>query len=256
LNPDFKTRFSTKAEIYHQYRWDYPPEAVEKLFEIVAPADETVIADIGAGTGIFTRHLLGLAREVYAVEPNPEMRACAERHLSAHPSFRSVAGSAEATSLPDHSVDLITIVQALHWCDAEATVREFRRIIKPGGWLAIIWNSSTDPELGNALNELRSEAYGWDTSPINRPRCQPYVYYFGHEDYQSHYFCVSTAQTWDQFFGGICSDSHAPLADHPAYADFEAATRAIFNNFRVGEMLPSSYQTELTIGQLAVTMFL
>lgn len=244
-------RFSQKAQIYARYRSSYAPEAIQTLFDVL-PANG-VIADIGSGTGILTRPLLACASCVYAVEPNPEMRAIAEYFHGARENFHSIAGTAEATTLPDTSVNLITIAQALHWCDPEPAVREFHRILKPGGWLALLWNNSHHTELGEALMTLRQEHYGWDTSETSYPHCQPYAFYFGHEEYVEYRFQVSTIQTWEEFFGALCSDSHAPLPEHPVFADFEAAVLAIYNNFRVGDTIPTRYQTELILGQMNVT---
>ncbi|MFZ6030484.1 MAG: class I SAM-dependent methyltransferase [Chloroflexota bacterium] len=247
----FTTRFSHKAEIYARYRWRYAPEAIQRLFDVLPP--KGVVADIGAGTGILTRPLLTNAACVYAVEPNAAMRSVAEYLHGARQNFRGVAGTAEATTLPEASVDLIAVAQALHWCDPAPTVREFRRILKPGGWLALLWNNSRHTELGQALQTLHQARYGWDTDASSYPRCEPYAFYFGHERYAEYCFPVATRQTWEEFFGCLCSDSHAPLPDHPAFADFEAAAQAIYNHFRVGDTIPAHYQTELVLGQLDVT---
>jgi SAM-dependent methyltransferase len=181
------------------------------------------------------------------------MRAIAEEHHGARQNFRSVAGAAEATTLPGASVDLITVAQALHWFDPAPTVAEFRRIIKPGGWLALVWNNARESELGKARSTLYQARYGWDTEAASYPHCEPFAFYFGHENAQKYHFQVHTHQTWEEFFGALCSDSHAPLPDHPAFPEFEAAALAIFNDFRVGDTLPSHYQTDLVLGQLAVT---
>jgi ubiquinone/menaquinone biosynthesis C-methylase UbiE len=247
----FTDRFSHKAQIYARYRWDYAPEAIHTLLDVLPPGG--IVADVGAGTGILTRHLLLCAGYVYAVEPNPVMRAVAEDHHAARPTFCSVAGSAEATTLPDASVDLITVAQALHWFDPAPTVREFQRILKPSGWLALVWNNSRDTELGKALKTLRESRYGWDIHETSYPHCEPYAFYFGHENYREYHFQVNTQQTWEEFFGALCSDSHAPMPDHPAFSEFESATRTIYNDFRVGDTIPSRYQTELIIGQPFVT---
>jgi SAM-dependent methyltransferase len=78
--------------------------------------------------------------EVYAVEPNREMRVAAESALSAEPGFTSIDGSAEDSRLESASIDLITAAQAFHWFNSETAKEEFRRVLKPGGQLALIWN--------------------------------------------------------------------------------------------------------------------
>lgn len=249
-----KTRFSTKAEVYARYRWDYAPEAIQTILDTFRPSQQIALADIGAGTGILTQHFVDKLRRVYAIEPNPEMRSIAERELSSHASFRSLSGSAEATTLPDNSVDLITVAQALHWCDPEPSVREFRRIARPNAWLAIIWNTSDSPNLKEALETLQQEIYGWDTKTESTPRCQPYAFYFGHERYREYKFPITQEQTWEQFFGSLCSNSHAPDPGHPAFLKFETAASKIFNTFSGGEdTISAPYRTELVLGKLSVT---
>jgi ubiquinone/menaquinone biosynthesis C-methylase UbiE len=251
MTSPYTTRFTRKAENYARYRWNYDPEAVQAILDLLPPGGS--VADVGSGTGILTRHLLLCAGCVYAVEPNADMRAVAEDHHAARSNFRSVNGSAEATTLPNASVDLIAVAQALHWFDPAPTVAEFRRILKPGGWLALVWNNSRDTELGKALTTLRRPELGWDTHETSYPHCEPYAFYFGHENYREYHFQVNAQQTWEEFFGALCSDSHAPMPEHPAFSEFESAARAIYNDFRVGDTIPSRYQTELIIGQLFVT---
>ena len=101
----------------------------------------SVIADIGSGTGISTQLLLSAGCEVYAVEPNREMREAAERILQGQAGFHSVDGTAEATTLPNQSVDLIVAAQAFHWFAPLPTRAEFDRILKPDGHVVLMWNA-------------------------------------------------------------------------------------------------------------------
>jgi ubiquinone/menaquinone biosynthesis C-methylase UbiE len=133
-------RFSGRVENYVRYRPGYPPEVLQLLRQECGLTPDHVIADAGSGTGILTRILLEAGCSVFAIEPNAEMRHAGERLLAAYPRFSSVAGSAEATSLPDHSVDFITAAQAAHWFHRDHARREFLRILKPGGWVVLAWN--------------------------------------------------------------------------------------------------------------------
>ena len=129
------SRFSDRVENYVLYRPGYPPEALQALRDECGLTPNHVIADIASGTGIWTRMLLQNGNKVFGVEPNPEMRKAGERLLAAFPNFTSVAGTAEATTLADQSVDFVTAAQAAHWFDRKRSRREFVRILKPGGWL-------------------------------------------------------------------------------------------------------------------------
>jgi SAM-dependent methyltransferase len=133
VNLDPKARFSDRVDDYRKYRPGYPPEVLNVLGERCGLGPASVVADIGSGTGILTALLLDKAASVFAVEPNSPMRAAAEVALGSRPGFRSIPGSAEATTLPDASVDLVTAAQAFHWFDpvvhrsgfAEEVVRTF-----------------------------------------------------------------------------------------------------------------------------------
>ena len=127
-------RFTDRVDAYVRYRPDYPSAALLLLEREAGLARGGRVADIGAGTGILSAMLLELGAEVFAVEPNDAMRAAAERRLCGTSGFHAVAGTAEATGLPDQSVDLVTAAQAFHWFDSLRARREFRRIARPGAW--------------------------------------------------------------------------------------------------------------------------
>jgi 16S rRNA A1518/A1519 N6-dimethyltransferase RsmA/KsgA/DIM1 with predicted DNA glycosylase/AP lyase activity len=97
---DSKIAYSSKAGKYARCRWDYAPGAIGAVFELARLSAGSRIADIGAGTGILTRHFAGRVGHVFAVEPNREMRQMLERELGAEASCSITAGSAEDTGLP------------------------------------------------------------------------------------------------------------------------------------------------------------
>lgn len=146
------TVYRKKAENYVRYRWDYAPEALETILAKTTLPRTAVVADIGAGTGILSKQLVTRFDTVLAIEPNAEMRYFAERDLKC----QVLDGTGEATGLADQSVDLITVAQALHWCQPEPTRQEFRRILRPGGWLAVLHNRGVNNELGQAIGKLYS----------------------------------------------------------------------------------------------------
>src|SRR6267154_2416913 len=108
------SRFSDRVENYIRYRPGYPVEVLEILKSECGFTRANVVADIASGTGIWTRMLLENGNRVFGVEPNPEMREAGENLLRGFPNFTSVAGTAEATTLPDYSVDFVTAAQAAH----------------------------------------------------------------------------------------------------------------------------------------------
>ena len=137
---DSTHRFSSRVGNYVRYRPAYPSAVLDLLTSDCGLTAASVIADIASGTGIFTRMLLENGNRVFGVEPNAAMRNAGEEFLRAYSHFTSVAGTAEATRLADHSVDFVTAAQAAHWFDREKARRELIRICRRGGWTVLLWN--------------------------------------------------------------------------------------------------------------------
>lgn len=133
-------KFTGKAEIYDKYRPSYPSGLFDLLYSrYVTP--QSVIADVGSGTGKFSKLLLERGNTVYCVEPNADMMQKAKLLLGGYEGFRPVCTSAERTALPDASVDFITAAQAFHWFDKQGFARECKRISKGEAVCALIWNA-------------------------------------------------------------------------------------------------------------------
>ena len=126
--------FTGKATAYHKARPGYAPAALDFILSLVAPPN-AVIADIGAGTGKLSAMLCARGCNVIAVEPNADMRS------KLPDTVRVMDGTAEATGLPDASVDAVTCAQAFHWFDGEKFKAECLRILKPGGRVFVIYNN-------------------------------------------------------------------------------------------------------------------
>lgn len=146
---DTTKKFDGIADEYTQGRPSYATEFIEYLFAKHCFSDSSVIADIGSGTGKFSKQLLEKGCNVICVEPNTDMRLVAEKELCKYPGFKSVAGSAERTTLPNNSVDFITVAQAFHWFDTSAFKIECSRIIKPGRKVFLIWNTRNNEDTIN-----------------------------------------------------------------------------------------------------------
>ena len=162
-SPTPEARFTDRASLYAASRPGYPDAALAPLFDALPPAGELDIADIGAGTGISSRWLAAAARRVYAIEPNEAMRNAAEPHER----VSWISGTGERTALPDASVDVVVCAQAFHWLRAEEAMREFARILRPRGRVALIWNvqSATDPATSEYREIVRTHAVDPPTSP-------------------------------------------------------------------------------------------
>jgi len=148
-------RFSSRAGDYKN-RWGYAPALLHYLSETYGLAASTVVADVGAGTGFLTRLLLLSGCHVHAVEPNAEMRAVAEEELGGNPNFISLPGQAEHLPMADASMDALTVGQALHWFQIEPARVEFLRVLKPDGWLAVVYNRAVEyaNDLESAIEDV------------------------------------------------------------------------------------------------------
>lgn len=130
--------FGEMAEEYDRWRPSYPTAAVEWL----APPAPARVVEIGAGTGRLTSLLVAHGLEVDAVEPDPRMRAVLARN---NPTTRCHAGDSTVLPVADASVEAVLVADAWHWFDPVATMEEVRRVLAPGGWLALVWNIVAQP---------------------------------------------------------------------------------------------------------------
>lgn len=247
------SRFSDRVENYVLYRPGYPAEALQALKEECGLARDQVIADVASGTGIWTRVLLENGNPVFGVEPNAEMRAAGERLLVGFPRFTSVAGTAEATTLADRSVDLATAAQAAHWFDRKRSRSEFVRILKPGGWLALLWNERvTDSTPFLRDYEALLLKYGTDYQDIRHERTTAEINeFFDPAPYQERVFDMRQEFDYAGIEGRLLSSSYAPGPDHPRHAPMLAELRRIFDVHALEGRATFEYKTRLYFGHLS-----
>ena len=247
---DPKKVFSKKAEKYAKYRWDYADGAIDTLINLTGMSTHSTVADLGAGTGIWTRHFAAKAHKVCAVEPNAELRQILARDLGDFPSVSIVDGSAEDTKLPDHSVDVITVAQAIHWFDPQPARQEMIRILKDKGWLALVRNYGTNQEKYKAIKSLWTEEYGADLSIVSeRPTEKPPGFYFGNDDFQTFVFPFAFQQGWEEFLGTLTATSFMPDEDHPLFPRLETAAGKVFSQFSDHGCWTVEGETKLILGQ-------
>lgn len=247
--------FSSKAEKYARYRWDYAPQAIQRIFEITGIDSHSLVADIGAGTGISARNFIGRCGQVYAIEPNGPMRALMAQSLGLQALGVNAAGylvcdgRAEATGLPDHSLDLISVAQALNWFDPLPARAEFRRILKQGGWLAAVRNVGTYGELDAALESVYPKET--DTAAWMKGIATPVSFYYA-GDFIRESFFFSEPETWDEFFGSLATASYAPDEGSALWSPFEQAARQVFDRFSKDGVVISQVETRLCLGRMEI----
>jgi SAM-dependent methyltransferase len=133
-------RFSTRVEAYREHRPRYPREILDVLRRDCGLTSQTVVADVAAGTGLLAEVFLENGNRVVAVEPNAAMRAVCEELRCRFPRLLCFDGTAEATGLPENSMDMITVAQAMHWFKLDAARAEFARVLRPGGRCVVVYN--------------------------------------------------------------------------------------------------------------------
>jgi SAM-dependent methyltransferase len=160
VHPVAAAGFGSAADVYERARPSYPEEAVRWIAGRAGLDYGSTVVDVGAGTGKLTRLLVGTHARVIAVEPVQAMRAVLAESV---PGVEILGGTAEALPLPDGTADAITVAQAFHWFDHAKAIPELHRVLKPGGWLVLVWNSRdmADPlqrSLEDLLGPLRESA--------------------------------------------------------------------------------------------------
>lgn len=246
------TRFSDRVENYVRYRPGYPPQTITALKDECGLRAQHLVADIASGTGIWTRMLLGNENRVFAVEPNAEMRQAGERLLEQFPNFTSVAGTAEATTLRDASIDFVTAAQAAHWFKRDQARREFVRILKPGGWLVLLWNErEIDTTAFLRDYEQLLLAYGTDYEDVRHERTTAAVNeFFDPVPFQERVFPMRQEFDYEGLEGRLLSSSYAPGPDHPRHAAMLRELRRIFDANAVSGRVAFDYKTRVYFGQL------
>lgn len=250
MTKDSTQRFADRVQNYIKYRPDYPPEVLTYLRKRTGLSPNDTVADIGAGTGIFTKHLLDLGCKVYAVEPNREMREAADALLKeSYSNYTSIDAPASDTTLKDHSIDLIVCAQAFHWFNTPEAKKEFQRVLKPAAQAALIWNNRQVATDGFAeeYDQLLREKTA-DYNEVNHQRLSPadFTAFFKEGKYEKVIF--PSYQEFDEagFLGRANSSSYVPAGDEA----FQQLLKDIFRRHQVNGRVKFHYDTEVYSGEV------
>jgi SAM-dependent methyltransferase len=245
-------RFSNRAESYAKHRPGYPPELIATLLELAGLSAGFSAADIGSGTGIMTKLLLEAGGRVFAVEPNDAMRAKAEAALAGTPGFRSVAGTAEETTLPSSSVDLVACAQAFHWFDRERARKEFVRILELDGFAAIVWNNRRSDTTPFARDyEALLEQFGTDYRQVGHRWQESYdLALFFRGPFTTRTFFNAQRLDREGLEGRLLSSSYVPAPDARNFPEMMRALSAMFDRHQREGSVQIDYETRLFVGRL------
>lgn len=250
---DSKTRFSDRVENYTKYRPGYPPQVLELLKTECGLSPDSLIADIGSGTGISTRLFLDHHNTVYGVEPNAEMRAAAEAFLKDYPQFHSIDATAEQTHLPADIIDFIIAGQAFHWFQPDRTKQEFQRILKPQGWVVLIWNErlvDTTPFL-IAYEKMLLE-FATDYQQINHTNITLAELEQFFNPHPIEHLTLPNHQIFDfpALKGRLLSSSYCPNLGEAGYEEIMKCLQEIFEENQTEGKIMFEYKTTLYFGHV------
>jgi len=251
---DNTKRFTDRVDEYVRYRPGYPQEALDYLYTMVGFRADSTIADIGAGTGILSAHLLERGSRVIAVEPNDAMRQAAEALLGSDPNYVSASGSAEQTGLDDQSVDYIVCAQSFHWFDRAKAHAEFKRILRPGGRVVLLWNSRLvqGTPFREEIERLLEE-YGVDYKQVRHKNIAPEALekFLNGGEMRVARFPHHQLLDLQGLRGRLMSSSYVPLQGHPNHEPMMRELDRIFERHERDGYISFDYETEVYDGSLA-----
>lgn len=245
-------RFTDRVDNYIKYRPHYPPQIISFLRDTIHLTTDWIVADIGSGTGISSELFLSNKNKVYGVEPNQSMRLAAENLLQKYRNFTSINGTAEATTLPKTSIDLIVAGQAFHWFDKDKAKPEFQRITKPKAYLLLMWNDRRiDSPFLQAYEELLNK-YALDYKEVNNRNVDENVLKAFYAPHHFHTHTLKNTQSFDfdALKGRLLSSSYAPLENHPNYKPMLAKLEQIFEKYNSHAKVQFEYNCNLYFGKI------
>jgi SAM-dependent methyltransferase len=244
-------RFSERVEDYVRYRPGYPRALVETLREECGLTADASIADIGCGPGNLAVVFLENGNTVFGVEPNAAMREAGRKALERFPRFHSSDGRAEATGLAPASVDFVAAGQAFHWFEPAAARAEFRRILKPGGWVALVWNERARVSAFHDAYEAMLVRHGVEYAKIRASRNDEasIVAFFDGGTVRRTTFTHAQEFDFEGLKGRLLSSSYAPQAGHPAHEPMLRELREVFERHQNGGRVNFEYETSMWYGR-------
>ena len=253
---DATRRFTGRVENYVRYRPGYPPQVLGLLRRKCGLTPDSVVADVGSGTGILTRLFLENGNRVFGVEPNEEMRRAGERLLGGYADFTSVPATAEATTLDDGSVDFVTAGQSFHWFDPEAARAEFLRILRFGGWVTLVWNARRKEGMRTSFlqaYERLLETYATDYEKVGHDRRgspEEVRDFFGPEAVEEIAFDNCQVFDLEGLKGRALSSSYVPSEGQPGHTEMMEELERIYRRHQEGGTVTVEYDTRVYCGRL------
>ncbi len=249
---DTVERFSNRVENYVKYRPSYPSEVLDLFRDEMNLTGNSIVADIGSGTGISSRIFLENDNAVFGVEPNVLMRDAAEVFLKDFQRFQSIDGTSENTNLPENSVDFVIAAQAFHWFDKEKSRHEFKRILREKGFVALIWNErqlDTNDFLTDYENLLKK--FGTDYEKVRHDNLDEKMFseFFGTK-FHSRTFLNVQPLNFEGLKGRMLSASYMPSENDSLFAPMIRELKSLFENHAEKGKIQILYNTNIFFTQI------
>ena len=245
-------RFSSRVENYVKYRPGYPRKVIDLLVSECGLWQDSIVADVGSGTGILAELFLKNGNKVFGIEPNPEMRMAAEQLLAGYASFDSIDVRAETTSLAGNCIDFVTVGQAFHWFNQQQARQEFIRILKSTGWVVLIWNERRldSSDFLRALEELFLR-FGTLYEQVRHENVYSDIAaFFGAEPFKLATFENLQPLDLEGFKGRVFSASYTPEPEHPNFEPMLEQLLGIFSAHEKAGKVTIEYDTRVYYGHL------
>lgn len=232
-------KFTEKAKHYEVGRPSYAQELIDCLYHNYNLNSQSIIADIGAGTGKLTKQLLQKGSRVIAVEPNDAMRSIAQQGLQEYDTIQIVNGTDVATTLSDQSIDVITVAQAFHWFDAALFQKECARILKANGKVFLIWNmrdenAPVNKETYEIFQKYCLNFYGF-SGGIQQDDAN--ITTFFHHDYVIEKFPNPLFFSKDTFLQRALSASYSLKDGDPQFEEYVQTLTALYDKYEKNGLL-------------------
>jgi ubiquinone/menaquinone biosynthesis C-methylase UbiE len=244
-----KTEFNSKAILYDKYRWDYNKNAIDFILEKADLGQSSVLLDVGAGTGILTKHFVNKVGTLYAVEPDSNMYKILNRNLEDIISIQQY--SHDIPEIPDHSVDAIVVAHAIDWFDYYKTIKEFNRIAKENCFLFSINNQNiSDHPIFNESGKILDKYQ--NTTIFNKIDRKSFPYYFANKQVDEIFFDHIADTDLETFVGSLSSISFIPSESDSSFQDFQEEATSLFLNYaKVDSRIETKIRTIVKYGLLS-----
>jgi len=245
-------KFDSKGSVYVKSRPAYPEKMFEYLLDKKVITPNTIVADVGSGTGIFTSQIAPLVSKVFAIEPNADMRTKAEMCFVEYANITSVNGTAENTTLSKNSVDLITVAQAFHWFDRVSFKSECKRILNDTGKVFLVWNDrDTNAQVikdNFEVNKRYCPNFKGSSNGIDFSKDGFKDFFEG--DFELIEFENNFVYDKEAFVLRNLSSSYAPKVGDVYYDDYVKAITEVFDKHSVNGVVDYPYITRCYIGKV------